>query len=110
MAYILVSTEYDFTVIRNNDTTVSFSISAGAAPYNLTSATMTFFLKANAAALDSGGYSTTPTVTAALLGQFSVSIPKAQLATAGTLFYHVDSVISSANTTLVYGTVTIIAV
>jgi hypothetical protein len=110
MTWITYATEYDFTVLQNSDQSIPFAISNGAGPYILTGVTLTFYLKASNTATDLSGYSNNPTVTAALLGEFTVTIPRADLATSGTMFYHIDAASGSLIDTLAYGTVSILPI
>lgn len=103
-------TEYDLTVLQNNDETIPLTYSDGFSPYNLSGLTLTFYLKASDTASDGSAVMITPTVIAELLGQLSVTIPHSDLATAGIMFYHLDASNSGVITTLSYGAVNILPI
>ena len=107
----LVGTECDLTVLQGNDESIPFTISDGASAYNLTGVTLAFYLKASNQVADNTGYTNTPVIGSyPALGQFTVAIPNAQLATSGAMFYHVDATDGGLVTTLVYGEVNILPV
>lgn len=107
---IQYATEYDFTILQNSDESLAFEVMNGASPYNLTGLTLTFYLKATNLTADGSGFSNTPSVTTATLGQFTVTIPRAQLASAGSMFYHIDETNGSLIDTLVFGTAYILPI
>jgi hypothetical protein len=112
--YINPGTEFDFALLQNNDEQLVFSISNGQVPLSLTGYTLAFYLKASAAQGDATAYTNTPSITSSFLGQFTVTIPRAQLTTAtlpGTpLFYHVDGTITGLTSTLVFGNIAVLAI
>jgi hypothetical protein len=110
MTSVNVGDEYDLSVLQGNDYTEDFSFSAGSYPFNLTGSTLAFYLKASDTATDESGYTNTPSVVSDYLGEISVTIPDAQLATSETLFYHIDATDSGLVTTLVFGYVTILPI
>lgn len=115
--YISPGTEWDISLLQNNDDQIQFQIANGPVPLDLAGYTLTMYLKATPETPDASGFSNTPQITAALLGQFSVNFPASQL-TAPTpvsspFFYHVDGFQTMAfpnTTTLVFGTVTILPI
>jgi uncharacterized membrane protein len=108
----LVNTELDISLLQDNDEFLTFTISNGATPYNLTGVTLTFYLKASNAVADDTGISITPTVTSATLGEFTVDVPNSSLEASGTMFYHVDAAYGTSTviTTLTFGYVTILPI
>lgn len=114
--YINIGTEWDLQILQNTDDTFQFQFANGPVPYVLTGFTMTFYLKTSAGANDASAYQNTPAITAPLLGQILVSIPRTEVTVASNpaspLFYHVDGFESTTfpnTTTFVFGTVTVIA-
>jgi hypothetical protein len=107
-------TEFDVTLLQNNDEQIQFSIANGPVPFVLTGYTLTFYLKSSPAESDGAAFSNVPVITSAVLGQFTVNIPHSSL-TAPTpasapLFYHVDATLAGTITTLVFGSIAVIAI
>ena len=100
---------YDFTIWIGNDRTLSFAFKTGADgadDLDLTGSTMTMYLT------HGGGRITIPmTITDAAAGEASAAIPRATTRALTPLFggvrYEIERSIAGAETTLLYGTITL---
>ena len=93
-----MAVEVDWGVIQSNQAVLSGQVSdVNGRPLPLTGLTLSFVLKASETATDASGSTFTPTITSAARGEWSLTIPGSDFATAGTLWYRLDVVDGSSN-------------
>jgi hypothetical protein len=113
-----MSQRFDLTGIAGNDLSFSFSLTTGspAVPLNITSLTLTAWLKASSVTPDTLGVTFTTgsglTVTNAADGQFTWAIPHADVPPVsgpGSLWYRIDLTGSGSTETAMYGALVLTA-